>query len=186
MPKHSIIRRQAKIQKPAVDIMRPAASQPSAGEASSCDVPWEGREISRAGITASDVDDAVLTVLEQSQFAQFCRHKTGHGLGLEPQRDDPRQTGAYFRAGTLVASGVPAPDISSVTASDGCGGAVTVTWEGDTMSLSNCVNQFTLTRTYKAADLCGNSATCTQTITVNDTTPPSITCPAAVDRKSVV
>ena len=25
----------------------------------------------------------VLTVLEQSQFAQFCRHKTGHGLGLD-------------------------------------------------------------------------------------------------------
>lgn len=43
----------------------------------------KGREVSRPGITASDVDDAVLTVLEQSQFAQFCRHKTGHGLGLD-------------------------------------------------------------------------------------------------------
>jgi Xaa-Pro dipeptidase len=43
----------------------------------------KGREMSRAGITASAVDDAVLTVLEQSQFAQFCRHKTGHGLGLD-------------------------------------------------------------------------------------------------------
>ncbi len=43
----------------------------------------KGREVSRPGITASDVDDAVLKVLEQSQFAQFCRHKTGHGLGLE-------------------------------------------------------------------------------------------------------
>jgi Xaa-Pro dipeptidase len=43
----------------------------------------KGREVSRAGITASDVDDAVLSVLEQSQFAQFCRHKTGHGLGLD-------------------------------------------------------------------------------------------------------
>lgn len=43
----------------------------------------KGREISRPGLTASDVDDAVLRVLEQSQFAQFCRHKTGHGLGLD-------------------------------------------------------------------------------------------------------
>lgn len=43
----------------------------------------KGREVSRPGITASDVDDAVLTVLEQSQFAQFARHKTGHGLGLD-------------------------------------------------------------------------------------------------------
>lgn len=43
----------------------------------------KGRAVSRPGISASDVDDAVLKVLEQSQFAAFCRHKTGHGLGLD-------------------------------------------------------------------------------------------------------
>lgn len=43
----------------------------------------KGRAVSRPGITASDVDDAVLNVLEHSQFASFCRHKTGHGLGLD-------------------------------------------------------------------------------------------------------
>lgn len=43
----------------------------------------KGREVSRAGITASAVDDAVQVVLEQSQFAQYRRHKTGHGLGLD-------------------------------------------------------------------------------------------------------
>ena len=43
----------------------------------------KGRETARPGITASDLDDAVLKVLEQSQFAAFCRHKTGHGLGLD-------------------------------------------------------------------------------------------------------
>lgn len=43
----------------------------------------KGLEVSRPGLTAGDVDDAVLKVLEQSQFAQFCRHKTGHGLGLD-------------------------------------------------------------------------------------------------------
>ena len=42
-----------------------------------------GRSASRSGITASDVDDAVQKVLEGSQFAQFRRHKTGHGLGLD-------------------------------------------------------------------------------------------------------
>lgn len=42
-----------------------------------------GREVSRAGVTASSVDDAVQKVLEQSQFAKFRRHKTGHGLGLD-------------------------------------------------------------------------------------------------------
>jgi Xaa-Pro dipeptidase len=43
----------------------------------------KGRAVSRAGITASQVDDAVQKVLEQSQFAEFRRHKTGHGLGLD-------------------------------------------------------------------------------------------------------
>ena len=42
-----------------------------------------GRAVSRAGISASDVDDAVQKVLEQSQFAEYRRHKTGHGLGLD-------------------------------------------------------------------------------------------------------
>lgn len=43
----------------------------------------KGRSAARPGVTASDLDDAVLKVLEQSQFAQFARHKTGHGLGLD-------------------------------------------------------------------------------------------------------
>jgi len=42
-----------------------------------------GKNVSRAGVTAHDVDDAVQVVLERSQFAQFIRHKTGHGLGLD-------------------------------------------------------------------------------------------------------
>jgi Xaa-Pro dipeptidase len=42
-----------------------------------------GREVTRSGVTAHDVDDAVQVVLEQSDFAAFARHKTGHGLGLD-------------------------------------------------------------------------------------------------------
>ncbi|MGB7336759.1 MAG: Xaa-Pro peptidase family protein [Salaquimonas sp.] len=42
-----------------------------------------GREVSKAKISAHSVDDAVQIVLESSQFAQFRRHKTGHGLGLD-------------------------------------------------------------------------------------------------------
>ncbi|MCB1449325.1 MAG: aminopeptidase P family protein [Nitratireductor sp.] len=42
-----------------------------------------GKSVTKAGITASHVDDSVQKVLESSQFAQFARHKTGHGLGLD-------------------------------------------------------------------------------------------------------
>src|SRR5438876_7753782 len=55
------------------------------------------------------------------------------------------------------ASEVPAPDPAGVTARDDCGGTPVVTFVGDSMSASNCVNQFTLTRTYRANDDCGNS-----------------------------
>src|SRR5204862_4961010 len=75
---------------------------------------------------------------------------------------------------------VPAPNTNSVTTSDNCGGTVTVNWQGDSISSSNCAGQFVISRTYRAADQCGNSATCTQTITVNDTNPPSITCPVSL------
>ena len=55
-----------------------------------------------------------------------------------------------------------------------------VAWLGDVMSASNCVNQFTLSRLYRATDACGNASFCTQLIVVNDTNAPSITCPADV------
>src|SRR5574342_417695 len=68
-------------------------------------------------------------------------------------------------------------NVSLVSASDNCAGTPVISWVSDVMSASNCFSQFTLTRTYRATDVCGNSAPCTQTITVNDTTPPSLTCP---------
>ncbi|MCE2846387.1 MAG: T9SS type A sorting domain-containing protein [Sphingobacteriales bacterium] len=55
-------------------------------------------------------------------------------------------------------SGLKSISFSDSPLSDACGGS--------------------LTRTYTASDSCDNVATCTQIITVNDTTPPSITGPA--------
>jgi hypothetical protein len=74
------------------------------------------------------------------------------------------------------ANEVPAANIASVTnVSDGCGGGVTVTLVSNTMSNQTCANRFTVTRTYRATDACGNSATCSQVITVNDQTGPTFT-----------
>ncbi|MBK9105204.1 MAG: DUF3494 domain-containing protein [Saprospiraceae bacterium] len=68
---------------------------------------------------------------------------------------------------------VPVPDISLVVVSGICG-ALTVSHIGDVITNQTCLNNFTLTRTYQALDVCGNVATCTQIITVLDTIPPSI------------
>ncbi len=78
------------------------------------------------------------------------------------------------------ASNVPAPTPASVTASDLCGGAVTVVHVGDVVTPGSCANRFSIARTYQATDLCGNSVICVQTITINDIAPPVITCPANV------
>jgi Xaa-Pro dipeptidase len=42
-----------------------------------------GFEVTRPGVTAHDIDDAVISVLEASPFADRIRTKTGHGLGRE-------------------------------------------------------------------------------------------------------
>src|SRR4029078_11783639 len=61
-----------------------------------------------------------------------------------------------------------------------CGGAVTVTTAADVTTSQSCANSYVITRTYIGTDLCGNSATSVQTITVIDNTLPTITCPANV------
>ncbi len=42
-----------------------------------------GHEVTRPGLTAHDVDDAVISVLEASPYADRIRTKTGHGLGRD-------------------------------------------------------------------------------------------------------
>ncbi|MEO5906647.1 MAG: ice-binding family protein, partial [Saprospiraceae bacterium] len=67
------------------------------------------------------------------------------------------------------------PSDTVISSTDNCG-ALTLT-SADVISNMVCANGLTVTRTYVATDDCGNSASCMQIITVNDTIPPSITCP---------
>jgi hypothetical protein len=62
-------------------------------------------------------------------------------------------------------------------AQDGCG-AVTLTY-ADTVAV-NCANTKVITRKWTATDACGNSTNANQTITVRDTTPPSIAAPPSI------
>jgi hypothetical protein len=51
-----------------------------------------------------------------------------------------------------------------------------VSWSLQFAAAECCVR--TITRTHYAVDDCGNTSTCIQSITILDTTPPTITCPA--------
>ncbi|MCC6412807.1 MAG: lamin tail domain-containing protein, partial [Saprospiraceae bacterium] len=70
------------------------------------------------------------------------------------------------------AGAVPPP--SGATANDNCTNPTPIS-SSDTMTNQTCANRFTITRTFKATDAANNTATCSQTITVNDQTPPSAT-----------
>ncbi len=59
----------------------------------------------------------------------------------------------------------------TASATDNSGGTVTITY-------SDYTSGTTITRTWKATDVCGNYATCTQAISVVDDIKPVISCPA--------
>ena len=65
------------------------------------------------------------------------------------------------------------PTFTTATATDDCGSAFSLTYT-DTTTPGACVGSYSITRTWTALDACGNSSTATQTINVQDTTPPVI------------
>jgi hypothetical protein len=76
------------------------------------------------------------------------------------------------------ASEVPDFQPDAPTVSDNCDGEISVTlFSDDLITDVTCANSFKVTRRYFAEDICGNTASCTQIITVKDETDPEITCP---------
>ena len=111
-------------------------------------------------------------------------HLHGHRCLRQQQQPDPdhhrqRQhrpviTGIPADVTVQCASAVPAPNDAGVVATDNCSGAVVITHSDQTIP-GSCANKFVIKRTYTATDVCGNSSSQTQTITVNDNTAPVIT-----------
>ncbi|MFV8331516.1 gliding motility-associated C-terminal domain-containing protein, partial [Flavobacterium sp. LB3P6] len=78
------------------------------------------------------------------------------------------------------------PEFTQAIATDNCGSIVTLTF-ADVTTNGQCTGSYSVTRTWTATDTCGNAATASQTITVQDTTAPvfvplpsvsTISCPA--------
>src|SRR4029078_9124164 len=72
-----------------------------------------------------------------------------------------------------------APVFAAPTATDACDASVTITF-ADVSTPGTCTGTYSTTRTWTATDDCGNTATCSGTIVVQDTTPPTITCATQV------
>ncbi len=69
----------------------------------------------------------------------------------------------------------PVPPIGQATATDACNGYVQITFLGQTSTAGNCPQEYTITRSWRAQDECGNSVTASQVITVMDTQAPGFT-----------
>ncbi len=75
---------------------------------------------------------------------------------------------------TVDCDAIPTADV--LTASDNCGTATVV--YNETTTAGSCANEYTLTRSWIAEDVCGNQTIYTQFVMVQDTTAPVITgCP---------
>ncbi|MBK7342074.1 MAG: hypothetical protein IPJ06_02505 [Saprospiraceae bacterium] len=65
------------------------------------------------------------------------------------------------------------------TATDDCDDPLEITiTELDNIIAGLCTGESVIERTWTAEDICGNTSSCLQTITTEDTTPPSVVCPA--------
>jgi uncharacterized repeat protein (TIGR01451 family) len=81
---------------------------------------------------------------------------------------------------TIACSSSSLPASTGVaTATDGCDTDPVVTYS-DLVTPGSCAGNYSIARTWKAIDHCGNSGTCVQTITVQDIIAPVIICPASL------
>jgi len=67
------------------------------------------------------------------------------------------------------------PPVGNPSATDNCDPSASITYLGETRTNGSCLNTYTLLRTWRAEDNCGNTATASQLITVQDIVAPNFT-----------
>jgi hypothetical protein len=87
---------------------------------------------------------------------------------------------APANASYQCASEVPPASPSQATASDNCGAPTVTVSESSNGGAGSIASPLIITRTYKATDSASLTASASQTITVIDNTPPTISCPANI------
>lgn len=71
------------------------------------------------------------------------------------------------------------PVFGTATATDACDVLVDITFADISIS-GLCSQEYSVTRTWTATDACGNTATCSSTIEVQDNIAPVVTCPVVI------
>lgn len=129
-------------------------------------------------VTFSDapVGDALGSLIRTWRAADSCENEATATQRITIQ-DSTAPTITLPPNATVECGGSTAPAATgNATATDGCGGNVTITFSDAPADGSPSG----VTRTWRAVDASGNATTGVQTISVVDTTPPTITCPSNV------
>jgi hypothetical protein len=79
---------------------------------------------------------------------------------------------------TVECNSATDPTVTGRATATSATGAVLTPSYSDSFAPGTCPNTKVITRTWTATDICGNTASCAQTINVVDSTAPRITCPA--------
>ncbi|MFZ4544240.1 MAG: hypothetical protein ACOYOA_09345, partial [Saprospiraceae bacterium] len=166
-----------------IDTTKPVLSNVPANVTLECDMAMPTSKP-----TASDICDGTLNPVYSEQFVpgicensyQLIRRwvatdRCNNSISAQ-QVVTVRDTKAPLLAGipanvTVECNNVPNP--GTPTATDNCDATVDITY-AQTRTNGNCVDSYTLTRTWTATDNCGNKDTKTQVITVRDTQRPTL------------
>ncbi|OGC76870.1 MAG: hypothetical protein A2Z27_05995 [candidate division Zixibacteria bacterium RBG_16_50_21] len=152
-----------------------------------CDNPAHNWSVTGNAVIVGSNTGSSVTVLASNACGSFtltdsvgCEGCTGSPLVCTKtvqvvDTTAPVLSGCPSDASFQCYSQLPPPAV--VTANDDCAGVVPVGFnESQSNPGSSCNN--IITRTWTAVDDCGNTATCTQTITIDDNTAPVVTfCP---------
>jgi hypothetical protein len=151
-----------------------------------------------AGVTYSDIQPVGYSVgqtyvpgtggnvIYTMNYGDNCSRVAIIGTDPFPDTEQTNDLAAIFRiyynavkwtlnSGCATTCGVPTPP-TDIVAVDNCDPNPTLTFTET--SEGSCPR--IITRTWKATDVCGNTSTATQTITVADTVAPILACPAPV------
>ena len=143
-----------------------------------CDLDEESFTFARSTDTGFGPEACVRTIARVYIVADECGNTSSCTHTITITDTDPPFISCpddlTIDCGLVNMNGFPEPDVDGVVANDDCTDVTDVTWVDDELIEGDCAGNYSVIRTFKATDLCGNMAWCTQTITVIDTTGPEL------------
>jgi subtilisin-like proprotein convertase family protein len=138
-------------------------------------------------LIGSAINGTIQTQL--GSFNGFNGSTMGNGNWQLQVRDEVGGDGgcliAYSVSVNWNLSGIGGDAVGVATATDNCTPSPTITYTDVAVgqgAVGCSVNEYTINRTWIATDICGNSSTCVQVLTIVDNTPPVFTsCPANIN-----